>query len=425
MKKIFLAIFLGFFPLSTFAFSDVQNSEFKPFIENMANEKLISGYSDGKFRPNNSVSFFEALKISNNTANGKTEIPANQNNWDFFRNIYENKFSQNEKFFKNNNKISRDFAMYIILKNIGVNLENTKIENNFVDVNSNSLFANYINFAKNNGIIGGYTDGTFGPNNSVTRGEFAKMAWKTIRENRENILQNYQKILDENKIFSKNNFTKNSATVVSVSDGDTIKVRNPEWKIETLRILGFDAPESFDTRFGYIECYGKEASDFLRKYLPVGTNVEIIYHGKDKYKRDLAEVFVNGESIAKTMLKNGYGWVYRGGIEPSNYRELLEIENSLKNSNIGLWANNTCGGERRKRVEEIKTTTTSVATNRQHNTNSENNNSHSLNNSSAPQKISSSSNSYSSNRTYYIWRRWGCYYLNGRSKVYVDYSYCR
>ena len=79
MKKFFLAIFLGFFPLSTFAFSDVQNSEFKPFIENMVNEKLISGYSDGKFRPNNSVSFFEALKISNNTANGKTEIPANQN----------------------------------------------------------------------------------------------------------------------------------------------------------------------------------------------------------------------------------------------------------------------------------------------------------------------------------------------------------
>lgn len=199
MKKIFLAVLLGLFPLSAFAFSDMQNSEFREFVENMANEKLISGYSDGNFRPNNSVSFFEALKIANNTTNGKTEIPADQNEWDFFRNIYENKFSQNEKFFKNNDKISRDFAMYIILKNIGVNLENTKIENNFGDVSPNSLFANYINFAKNNGIISGYANGDFWPNNNVSRGEFAKMTWKTIRENRENILQNYQKILDENK----------------------------------------------------------------------------------------------------------------------------------------------------------------------------------------------------------------------------------
>lgn len=101
----------------------------------------------------------------------------------------------------------------------------------------------------------------------------------------------------------------------------------------------------------------------MKKYLPVNTNVEIIYHGNDKYKRDLAEVFVNGESIAKTMLKNGYGWVYRGGIEPSNYRELLEIENSLKNSNIGLWASHTCGGERKKATETSISTSPTDTTN--------------------------------------------------------------
>lgn len=61
------------------------------------------------------------------------------------------------------------------------------------------------------------------------------MTWKAIRENRENILQNYQKILDENKnfsenttIISQNNSQKNTATIVSVTDGDTIKVQNPE-----------------------------------------------------------------------------------------------------------------------------------------------------------------------------------------------------
>lgn len=122
----------------------------------------------------------------------------------------------------------------------------------------------------------------------------------------------------------------------------------------------------------------------MKKYLPVGTNVEIIYHGNDKYKRNLAEVFVNGESIAKTMLKNGYGWVYRGGIEPSNYRELLEIENSLKNSNIGLWASHTCGGERKKATEtSISTLSTNTNTTSNTTTNTTNNNSQNF-----PQKTS-------------------------------------
>lgn len=362
MKKIFLAIFLGLFPLSAFAFSDIKNSEFREFVENMANEKLISGYSDGTFRPNNSVSFFEALKISTNTTYGKQEFPGSEQN--FYENFYRNSLWQNEKHFSSNDKISRDFAVYLVLKNIGVNLENIKIENTFNDVNPNSIFSNYINFARYNNIVQWYSNGTFWPNNNVTRGEFAKLTWGISRMARDNILENYQNLIAENKNFSENiaiipqnNSHKNTAIVISVSDGDTIKVQNPEWKIETLRILGFDAPESFDTRFGYVECYGKEASDFLKKYLPVGTNVEIIYHGNDKYNRDLAEIFVNGESLAKTMLKNGYGWVYRGGIEPSNYAELLEIEKSLYNSNVGLWASHTCNGARKTTAETPKTET--------------------------------------------------------------------
>lgn len=139
--------------------------------------------------------------------------------------------------------------------------------------------------------------------------------------------------------------------MISVADGDTISIRNSRGATQKLRIVGIDAPESHATRFGYAECYGKEASDFLKKFLPIGTVVEVIYYGNDKYQRELAEVFVNGESIAKTLIKNGYGWVYRSGVKPSNYQELLEIEKSLEGSSIGLWASDTCGGERR--AEEI------------------------------------------------------------------------
>lgn len=370
MKKFLILSFFIFLPFQVFAFFDTQNSEFRPYIENMISEKLISWYSDGKFRPSNPVSFFEALKISINTNSWQQYIPEDQTETDFYKQIYENKFFQNEKIFKNNEKISRDFAIYLILKNLGINLENTKIENNFTDVNPNSLFSNYINFAKNNWIINGYSNGNFWPNNPVTRWEFTKMAWTTIREKRDQILENFAKI-SNNQI---NNNQKNTitATVVSVSDGDTITIKDSSGNTNKIRILWLDTPESFDTRFGYIECYGKEASDFLKKYLPVGTTVQVIYYGNDKYSRDLAEVFVNNESIATTMIKNGYGWVYRWGIEPSNYSQLLELENSLRNSNIGLWASNTCNWERKKAENLMQPVTNTIIHNKNTNTSSNN-----------------------------------------------------
>lgn len=49
--------------------------------------------------------------------------------------------------------------------------------------------------------------------------------------------------------------------VVSVVDGDTIKVMH-EGVEKSVRILGIDTPEKFAGRTGYVECYGKEASDY-------------------------------------------------------------------------------------------------------------------------------------------------------------------
>lgn len=356
MKKFIILFFFIFLPFQTFAFSDTQNSEFRPYIESMVSEKLISWYSDGKFRPSNSVSFFESLKISTNTTAWKQEI-WNQNEVDFYKNIYKNNFLQNEKFFEDNQKITRDFAIYIILKNIWVNLENQKIQNNFLDVNSDSIFANYINFAKNNWIIWGYGNWSFGPNNQVTRWEFSKMSWLAIRENSSKIFENYQNLKSENswnQDISQNSQNKNNATVISVTDWDTIKIQNSNWKTEKIRIVWFDAPESFDTRFWYIECYGPEASNFLKNYLKNWTEIEVIYHWWDKYNRDLAEIFINWKSVSETMLENWLGWVYRKWVKPSNYQKLLELEEEAKNKKIGLFAENTCNGER-KPTENINT----------------------------------------------------------------------
>lgn len=164
--------------------------------------------------------------------------------------------------------------------------KNTADLKNFPDVKNNSIFAKYTAFAKATGISSGYDNGNFRPNNNISRGEFTKIIWKTLRENKEEILQKYNSlpIIEEGSINT-------GVTVVSVSDGDTITVNDNE-QIHKLRILGLDTPESFDTRFGYVECYGKEASDYVKNYLPIGTTVDVTYNGNDKYNRDLASISI-------------------------------------------------------------------------------------------------------------------------------------
>lgn len=128
----------------------------------MVTEKLVSGYSDGAFKPNNTVSFVESLKIITNTSENFEKIVQNSENWSTpYKAFYQSNFLQNEKTFSDNEKITRDFAIYYILKNAGIHLEGTSLPNSFPDVHANSVFAPYINFAKIAGISNGYADGNF------------------------------------------------------------------------------------------------------------------------------------------------------------------------------------------------------------------------------------------------------------------------
>lgn len=139
------------------------------------------------------------------------------------------------------------------------------------------------------------------------------------------------------------------ANIESVTDGDTIKVIHGTGS-ETIRILWLDTPEIFTTRFWYSECYGKEASEYAKKYLTWWTQVYIESYWKDKYDRLLADVYIwtrTGTLLAKDMIQNGYWWTYKKGIKTWNYLWLLRSENLAKRMKKGLWSSNSCNGERR------------------------------------------------------------------------------
>jgi micrococcal nuclease len=128
-------------------------------------------------------------------------------------------------------------------------------------------------------------------------------------------------------------------TLVHIIDGDTIKV-NVNGKMETVRYLLIDTPESKNPKT-CVQLYAKEA--FLR-------NSELVKSGKltleyeqgntrDSYGRLLAYVFVDGESIQATLLKEGYARVAYIMNPPYKYLETFRKEENLaKRNKINIWS---------------------------------------------------------------------------------------
>lgn len=80
---------------------------------------------------------------------------------------------------------------------------------------------------------------------------------------------------------------------VRAVDGDTIRVGG-----ERIRLRGIDTPEmsEFD---------GPAAKRRLEELLRHGP-IRIVPHGRDVYNRLLADVFVNEQNVAETLMREGY-----------------------------------------------------------------------------------------------------------------------
>ena len=135
-----------------------------------------------------------------------------------------------------------------------------------------------------------------------------------------------------------------NATVDRVVDGDTI-VADINGTRERVRLLGIDTPESVaETRPD--QCYGVEASDYLKALLPKGTEITLIRDKevRDQYDRLLAYVIRSDDQLFVNLdlLLQGYAGVLI--YSPNDYYEALftEAENTAIRGDMGLWG--VCGG---------------------------------------------------------------------------------
>jgi len=117
--------------------------------------------------------------------------------------------------------------------------------------------------------------------------------------------------------------------VIKIIDGDTIRIDN-----EKIRFSGIDAPELNQNCIKNekkISC-GILAKEALIK--KIGNKIpKCINEGKDIYKRTLAECFVDGESLSKFLVRNGYAFAYR-----KYSKKFIEDERFAKENKLGLWS---------------------------------------------------------------------------------------
>ncbi|MDE0066054.1 MAG: thermonuclease family protein [Acidimicrobiaceae bacterium] len=134
-----------------------------------------------------------------------------------------------------------------------------------------------------------------------------------------------------------------NATISEVVDGDTV-IADVGGSRETVRLIGIDTPESV-ARNRPNQCYGAQASAYLKSLLPEGTSVTLILdeEARDQYDRLLAymvrshdDLFINLDLVAR-------GYAGTLSYPPNTHHEQLldSAEKRAMQSGLGLWG--VCG----------------------------------------------------------------------------------
>lgn len=134
------------------------------------------------------------------------------------------------------------------------------------------------------------------------------------------------------------------ATVLQVTDGDTIKVEY-EGRQDRVRLIGIDTPETHG-RAGLRECFGQQASSHLAELLPTGTIVRLVtdVEPRDRYDRLLAYVYRQSDQLFVNMVqvRDGYAAAYAYPPNTAFVSEFSQAAGEAKRRDLGLWG--ACGG---------------------------------------------------------------------------------
>lgn len=163
------------------SFKDLNGHWAKNYIEGQVNMGLLTGYPDGTFKPDKNLTNAEAITVINKLTRvfkvkdiNFTDVKPNDWYYNQYKIAVYTGFVQDKhdkaypnKFISRGEISTMLGIVYGIEPNYSINL--------FKDVDSSTLQGGYINALCSLGVIQGYPDGTFKPNNALKRGEYSTL----------------------------------------------------------------------------------------------------------------------------------------------------------------------------------------------------------------------------------------------------------
>jgi micrococcal nuclease len=141
--------------------------------------------------------------------------------------------------------------------------------------------------------------------------------------------------LVQDKYFpAKKDISDNLVEVVSVSDGDTIKVLIAN-RQEKVRLIGIDTPEMAQ------KPWGGYAKTYLEGLLNAsGSKVKLEYdvEKRDKYGRLLAYVrTADGKFVNYLLVQNGYAMLFTVPPNVKHVDDLTSAQQEAREKGLGIW----------------------------------------------------------------------------------------
>jgi endonuclease YncB( thermonuclease family) len=119
------------------------------------------------------------------------------------------------------------------------------------------------------------------------------------------------------------------ATVVSIGDGDTLRVRRGQQRL-TIRLACIDAPEMAQSP------WGQQARQALSLRLSPGRPVTVAPQDTDRYGRTVAEV-ISDTNINLALVEDGLAFAYRRYLGACDAGAYLEAEERARRQRLGVW----------------------------------------------------------------------------------------
>lgn len=120
--------------------------------------------------------------------------------------------------------------------------------------------------------------------------------------------------------------------VDSVHDGDTVRITDNNGLQHKIRMAYIDAPETK-------QAYGIASRDALRAWV-AEQKVEVEVFEKDRYGREVAKIYRNGEDVNFKLVQEGHAWHYATYAKKQDKDEFTAYEDAqaaAKKARKGLW----------------------------------------------------------------------------------------